>query len=69
METVLAQLITAGPLGVFVVFLIIDRQRADKLAAAERDRRDKLDAARIETDRDLATSLATLATLIQGLGR
>jgi hypothetical protein len=69
MNDILAQLITAGPLGVFVVFLIVDRQRADKIAAAERERRDKLDAERIETDRELAASMATLATLINGLSR
>jgi hypothetical protein len=68
-DAVLSQLITAGPLGCFIVFLVFNQQRTDRQAATERERRDKLDADRIETDRDLAASLATLATLIQAMNR
>jgi len=75
MDQLFAQLLTGGPLGIFVVFLIIDRQRTDKLAAGERARRDKLDAEerarrdkldeqRIEADKEMASSLATLAAMI-----
>lgn len=69
MNEAITQLITAGPLGIFVVYLVWERQRNDRTAASERVRRDKLDADRIETDKALAGSLATLATLIQGMSR
>lgn len=68
-DQVTTQLIAAGPVGAFCVYLIWRQQRDDKAAAAERSERLALDQARVEADKALAASLATLATTVQGWPR
>jgi hypothetical protein len=68
-DQVASWLISAGPVGVFCFFLIWDRNRTDKANAAERAERMAIDRDRIETDKALAASLATLATMVQGWPR
>lgn len=58
-STIISQVITGfGPTGAFVGYLIWQQMR-----------RDAIDRERIEADRQLASALATLKTVIDGLGR
>lgn len=57
--TILSQIITGfGPAGAFVAYLIWQQMR-----------RDKIDHDRIETDKELASALATLTSAIREGGR
>lgn len=57
--TIISQIITGfGPTGAFVGYLIWQQMR-----------RDTIDRDRIEADRELATALATLKTVIDGMKR
>jgi hypothetical protein len=68
-EPVTAWLISAGPIGVFCLYLIWWQQRQDKVSLTERKERIEVDRDRIQTDKALAASLATLATMVQGWPR
>jgi hypothetical protein len=57
--SIISQVITGfGPTGAFVGYLIWQQMR-----------RDKIDSERIDADRALATALATLKTVIDGMSK
>jgi len=58
MDQIIAQAISAGPMGLFVAYLIWERRN-------EREER----VSRVESDKALAASLAALTIVIQGLPR
>jgi hypothetical protein len=62
MDAIITQLAAAGPVGVFAAFLIWERR-------ADRAERLVVDKERVEADKALAASLATLATTIQQVTR
>ncbi len=62
MDQLIAQLVTAGPVGVFAAYLVWERR-------ADRAERIVVDRERIDADKALAASLATLAATIQQISR
>lgn len=68
-EQIAALLISAGPVGVFCLYLIWRAERDAKATAAERKERLDVDRDRIATDKDLAAGIARLATLVEVLAR
>ena len=57
-----------GPMGMFVAYLIWDRERMDKKWREHEEARLKQDAVRAEADKAMAVALNALSIVIQGRG-